>query len=180
MPKRTRMFPGITRQVVLAEETHRLLREVAEHEQKYIGELADELLREALAQRRQRPLLPPARRRRAAQPSRSAVSLSLPVDGMSLSQTPDPGSLRVERLGEHATHHPPATVERLALHAPRVYYKCHCLVCGREWVAGGHDQPQEFVMPRRCNYDDCRAHAWNDPIAAPAARRKRERRRAVS
>jgi hypothetical protein len=132
-----------------------------------------------LAQRRQRTPLPPARRRHAAQPSRSTVSLPPPIGGMSPSQTTDTGSSRAERLGEGETLHPPA-VERLALNAPRVYYKCHCLVCGREWVAGGHDQPQEFVLPQRCNYDDCRAYAWNDPIAAPAARRKRERRRAVS
>ena len=51
MPKRTRMFPGITRQVVIADDTHRLLREAAERENKYIGELEDELIRTALAQR---------------------------------------------------------------------------------------------------------------------------------
>lgn len=67
-------------------------------------------------------------------------------------------------------------LERLALHGPRVYYKCHCLVCEREWIAGGQEH-RAFVPPRRCNYDDCRAHAWNDPLAAPAARRKRARRR---
>lgn len=180
MPKRARMFPGVTRQVVLAEETHRLLRDVAEHEQKYIGELADELLREALAQRRQRSPLPLTRRRHATQPSQSAVSPPPPVDGMSPPQTTNTRSSQEEQLRERETLYPPAAVERLVLHAPRVYYKCHCLVCGREWVAGGHDQPQEFVLPQRCNYDDCRAYAWNDPIAAPAARRKRERRRAVS
>jgi len=45
------MFPGITRQVVIADDTHGLLQEAAERENKYIGELADELIRTALAQR---------------------------------------------------------------------------------------------------------------------------------
>ena len=45
------MFPGITRQVVIADDTHRLLQETAKREQKYIGELADELIRLGLAQR---------------------------------------------------------------------------------------------------------------------------------
>jgi hypothetical protein len=51
MPRRARMFPGITRQVVISDDTHRLLRKAAERENKYIGELADELIRAALAQR---------------------------------------------------------------------------------------------------------------------------------
>jgi len=70
------------------------------------------------------------------------------------------------------------TVERLALHSPRLYYKFHCLVCGRDWIGGGKDETQTDAceLPRRCNYTDCRAGAWNDPVAAPAARRKRMQR----
>ena len=69
-------------------------------------------------------------------------------------------------------------VERLTLHSPRLYYKFHCLVCGRDWIGGGKDEghPDAHELPRRCNYVDCRAGAWNDPIAAPAARRKRMQR----
>ena len=48
MPKRGKMFAGITRQVVISDETHQLLCEAAQHENKYIGELADELLRSIL------------------------------------------------------------------------------------------------------------------------------------
>jgi len=50
MPKRGKMFEGTTRQVVIADETHQLLAEVAQAENKYIGELADEILRSALTQ----------------------------------------------------------------------------------------------------------------------------------
>lgn len=53
MPKRGRIFPGITRQVVISDETHQWLAEVAEEDNKYIGELADELLRSALRHRQQ-------------------------------------------------------------------------------------------------------------------------------
>jgi hypothetical protein len=45
MPKRGEMFAGITRQVVISDETHQLLRAAAQHENKYLGELADEILR---------------------------------------------------------------------------------------------------------------------------------------
>ena len=51
MPKRGKMFAGITRQVVISDETHQLLCEVAQHENKYIGELADEILRRILTRR---------------------------------------------------------------------------------------------------------------------------------
>jgi hypothetical protein len=51
MPKRGKMFAGITRQVVISDETHQLLCEVAQHENKYIGELADEILRHILTRR---------------------------------------------------------------------------------------------------------------------------------
>ena len=70
------------------------------------------------------------------------------------------------------------TVERLALNSPRLYYKFHCLVCGRDWIGGGKDEEHTDAceLPRRCNYVDCRAGAWNDPVAAPAARRKRLQR----
>ncbi len=51
MPKRGKMFVGITRQVVISDETHQLLCEVAQHENKYIGELADEILRRILTRR---------------------------------------------------------------------------------------------------------------------------------
>jgi len=53
MPKRGKMFAGITRQVVISDETHQLLCEAAQHENKYIGELADEILRSVLARRQQ-------------------------------------------------------------------------------------------------------------------------------
>jgi hypothetical protein len=72
-----------------------------------------------------------------------------------------------------------ATIERLKLHSSRVYYKCRCLVCHREWIAGGKDRAdEEFIPPRRCNYADCRSLLWNDPVAAPVARRKQQLRRA--
>jgi predicted phage-related endonuclease len=51
MPKRGKMFAGITRQVVISDETHQLLCEVAQHDNKYIGELADEILRRVLTRR---------------------------------------------------------------------------------------------------------------------------------
>ena len=50
MPKRGKMFAGITRQVVISDETHQLLRAAAQRENKYIGELADEILRSILTQ----------------------------------------------------------------------------------------------------------------------------------
>jgi len=70
------------------------------------------------------------------------------------------------------------TVARLPLRAPRPYYRCHCLVCDRDWIAVGKEgtYAEEFTPPKRCNYPDCRADAWNDPVAAPATRRKREQR----
>ena len=55
MPKRGRMFAGITRQVVISDETHQLLRAAAQREQKYIGELADEILRRVLTRPPRRP-----------------------------------------------------------------------------------------------------------------------------
>ena len=48
VPKRGKMFAGITRQVVISDETHQLLRAAAQRENKYIGELADEILHRAL------------------------------------------------------------------------------------------------------------------------------------
>ena len=48
MPKRGKMFAGITRQVVISDETHQLLQAAAQREQKYLGELADEILRRVL------------------------------------------------------------------------------------------------------------------------------------
>lgn len=69
-------------------------------------------------------------------------------------------------------------VERLVLRSPRVYYRYRCLVCGRDWIGGGQEEAQDKVctLPTRCNYADCRAYVWNDPIAAAVARRKREQR----
>jgi hypothetical protein len=49
------MFAGITRQVVISDETHQLLQAAAQREQKYMGELADEILRRVLTQQRRRP-----------------------------------------------------------------------------------------------------------------------------
>jgi hypothetical protein len=49
------MFAGITRQVVISDETHQLLRAAAQREQKYIGELADEILRRVLTRPPRRP-----------------------------------------------------------------------------------------------------------------------------
>ena len=70
-------------------------------------------------------------------------------------------------------------IERLALKSPSPYYVCHCLVCDREWIKMGKEGADAALTPPgRCNYPDCRAYAWNDPVAAPAARRKREQRRA--
>ena len=57
MPKHGKIFGGITRQVVISDQTHQLLCEAAQHENKYLGELADEILRSVLTQR-----LSPARR----------------------------------------------------------------------------------------------------------------------
>jgi hypothetical protein len=51
MPKRGKRFAGITRQVVISDETHQLLCEVAQHENKYIGELADEIRCRVLTRR---------------------------------------------------------------------------------------------------------------------------------
>jgi hypothetical protein len=51
MSKKGKMFPGVTRQVVISDDTHRLLCEAAQHENKYIGELADEIIRYELARR---------------------------------------------------------------------------------------------------------------------------------
>jgi hypothetical protein len=70
------------------------------------------------------------------------------------------------------------TVEPLPRRAPRPYYRCHCLVCDRDRIAVGKEDiyAEEFSPPKRCNYPYCRADAWNDPVAAPATRRKREQR----
>ena len=54
MPKKRRMFPGITRQVVISDDTHRILSHVAQQENKYIGELADEIIRRVLEDRHKR------------------------------------------------------------------------------------------------------------------------------
>ena len=51
MSKKGKMFPGVTRQVVISDDTHQLLCEAAQHEKKYIGELADEIIRQELARR---------------------------------------------------------------------------------------------------------------------------------
>ena len=51
MSKKGKMFPGVTRQVVISDDTHQLLCEAAQHENKYIGELADEIIRYELARR---------------------------------------------------------------------------------------------------------------------------------
>ena len=51
MSKKGKMFPGVTRQVVISDDTHRLLCEAAQHENKYIGELADEIICYELARR---------------------------------------------------------------------------------------------------------------------------------
>src|SRR5215470_11725977 len=51
MSKKGKMFPGVTRQVVISDDTHQLLCEAAQHENKYIGELADEIIRCELRQR---------------------------------------------------------------------------------------------------------------------------------
>jgi len=69
-------------------------------------------------------------------------------------------------------------IERLALRSPRVYYRYRCLVCDREWIGGGVEEAQgtAYPLPTRCNYADCRAYAWHDPVAAAVARRKREQR----
>jgi len=73
----------------------------------------------------------------------------------------------------HAEEYIP--VERLALMTSRAYYKYHCLVCEREWIGGGEEEPPGATgaLPKRCNYQDCRATAWNDPVAASVAREKR-------
>jgi len=54
MPKKRRIFPGITRQVVISDDTHQLLSHAAQQEDKYIGELADEIIRHALEDRHKR------------------------------------------------------------------------------------------------------------------------------
>ena len=68
-------------------------------------------------------------------------------------------------------------MERLALMTSRVYYKYHCLVCERDWIGGGEEEIPGAggALPKRCNYQDCRATAWNDPVAATVAREKRQR-----
>jgi len=48
IPKQGKMFAGITRQVVISDETHQFLSEAAQHENKYMGKLADEILRRVL------------------------------------------------------------------------------------------------------------------------------------
>jgi PAS domain-containing protein len=87
--------------------------------------------------------------------------------------------LHTEDIATPETAPQAVAIERLKLDSPRAYYKCRCLVCRREWIAGGKDcADEEFIPPRRCNYPDCRSLLWNDLVAAPAARRKQERRRA--
>jgi hypothetical protein len=51
MPKKTRVFPGLTRQVVVSDDTHQLLAHAAQRENKYMSELADEIIRHALEDR---------------------------------------------------------------------------------------------------------------------------------
>jgi len=69
MPRKGRMFPGVTRQVVIADETHQWLCDIARKENKYIGELADELLRHALATRHRRSPRSNGTRTRPRKPS---------------------------------------------------------------------------------------------------------------
>ena len=159
--KRKRMFRGLTRQIIISEETHQRLSDAARAENKYMGELADELIQAGLAPQ---PSLFPRRPGQDAPPvsPTSARTTARAVD------IPPVDSLR--------------PVERLSLQAPYSFYKLHCLVCDREWISEGRHANQKGVQdegpsfPRRCHYEDCRAYCWNDPIAAPAARRKRERR----
>jgi hypothetical protein len=70
------------------------------------------------------------------------------------------------------------TIARLAIQSLRPHYRCRCLVCGRDWITSGEEGAADdaFMPPSRCNYADCRSYVWNDPIAAPAARRKRAQR----
>ena len=74
MPKKGRMFPGVTRQVVISDDTHQLLADVAAAENKYIGELADELIRTALAHRCTHGQTPHGRGSRGAVPQAHATS----------------------------------------------------------------------------------------------------------
>lgn len=69
MPRKGRMFPGVTRQVVIADETHQWLCDIAREENKYIGELADEILRQALATRPRRIARSHGTRTRPRKPS---------------------------------------------------------------------------------------------------------------
>jgi hypothetical protein len=86
--------------------------------------------------------------------------------------------LHTEDTSTHEATPQVTTVERLKLRSSRAYYKYRCLVCRREWIAGGKDcADEEFLPPRRCNYPDCRSLLWNDPVAAPVARRKQKLRR---
>jgi hypothetical protein len=177
MPKRGRMFAGITRQVVISDETHRSLFEAAQDENKYIGELADELICEALLQRQRRVGRSPQRGRAASPPpalpeSRAGSTAPRARPGQEASAPVEPQQRGPEPAGGVVS------VERLALQTSRAYYKYHCLVCERDWIGGGEEAPLGTVgaLPKRCNYQDCRATAWNDPIAATVAREKRRRR----
>jgi hypothetical protein len=177
MPKRGRMFAGITRQVVISDETHRSLFEAAQDENKYIGELADELICEALLQRQRRLAHPPKINRGPRPPT----GLHEPRAG-SKEQRHLPGQEAPPPVGQHQrapeTVGERVAVERLALMTSRAYYKYHCLVCERDWIGGGEEETPGGVgaLPKRCNYQDCRASAWNEPVAATAAREKRRRR----
>jgi hypothetical protein len=177
MPKRGRMFEGITRQVVISDETHRSLFEAAQGENKYIGELADELICEALLQRQRRGARPQKidRGRRPPTGLQELRADSREQRHRPGQQAPPPVGQQ-QRAPAHAEGYIP--VERLALMTSRAYYKYHCLVCEREWIGGGEEEipGATGALPKRCNYQDCRATAWNDPVAASVAREKRRRR----
>ena len=183
MPKRSKMFAGITRQVVISDETHRCLFEVAQEENKYIGELADELIREALLQRQARLQRSQEMDRRP----RSSAALPGSHGGSEKRHWPPGTEISPPALAQRGTSETTGgsvPVERLALMTSRAYYKYHCLVCDRDWIGGGEEETPGVIeaLPKRCNYQDCRAYRWNDPVAAAAAREKRQRRqgRAVS
>lgn len=177
MPKRGKMFAGITRQVVISDETHRCLFEAAQEENKYIGELADELIRDAILERQtRRPHARGMERRPRPSPALPGADGG-PVPRHAPPDVQEPPLARAQQEPSAPTGGR-APVERLALLTSRAYYKYHCLVCEREWIGGGEDDTPGSVeaLPKRCNYQDCRAYAWNDPEAAAATRAKRQRR----
>ena len=58
----------------------------------------------------------------------------------------------------------------LPLSVPRVWQGLN------RW--GEEAQDAVHALPKRCNYADCCAYAWNDPVAAVVVRCKREQCRA--